>query len=121
MSEYQEQAALFAWAALQEGVYPELALMFATLNGAQLAGGGRAWAILQRAGAKKGLPDIILPVARGGWHGLAVELKVGENRPSQSQVEWLDRLTEQGYLATACWGWEDAKETIVEYLGGSHG
>ena len=40
MSEYHDQAALFEWAALQACAYPELGLMFATLNGAKLAGGG---------------------------------------------------------------------------------
>lgn len=118
MSEFHEQATLFEWAALQAGAIPELDLMFATLNGAALAGGGRQWAILRRAGAKKGIPDIVLPVARGGYHGLLIELKFGSNKPTKEQAVWLDRLHDEGYMAVACWGWEDARDCVIEYLSG---
>ncbi len=74
---------------------------------------------LKAAGVKAGVPDLCLPVARQGWHGLFIELKVGRNRPQERQVGWLDRLTAEGYLAVACWGWDEARETLEAYLGGT--
>ncbi len=36
-------------------------------------------AVLKRQGVKAGVPDIMLPAARAGYHGLYIELKAGEN------------------------------------------
>ncbi len=114
-SEHDEQAALFKWATLHTGRYPELALLFAIPNGGKR---DPATAVrLQAEGVKPGVPDVCLPVARQGWHGLFIELKYGRNKPEPRQLEWLERLTEQGYLAIVCWGWQEAVEAVKEYLG----
>mgnify|MGYP004433785991 CR=1 FL=1 len=39
----------------------------------------RTAANLKRQGVKAGVPDLHLPVARGGYNGLYIELKVGSN------------------------------------------
>jgi hypothetical protein len=57
-----------------------------------------------------------LPVARGGYHGLYIELKTGKGRTSESQDWWIDKLTIEGYKAVVCRGWEAAKDMIEEYL-----
>ena len=63
------------------------------------------------------MPDLCLPVARQGCHGLYIELKaIRGGRLSPEQVEWLDALTRQGYMAACCKGWEEAAEMIVGYL-----
>lgn len=79
---------------------------------------GRAEAIRFKAeGVKAGVPDICLPVARGAWHGLYIELKRREGgRVSTEQAEWIEVLIRQGYQAAVCRGWEEAKETIMNYL-----
>lgn len=117
MSEHTEQCALMHWAALQTGRWPELELLFHVPNGS--ARDSITGAQLKAAGVKAGVPDLCLPVARQGWHGLFIELKVGRNRPQERQVGWLDRLTAEGYLAVACWGWDEARETLEAYLGGA--
>jgi hypothetical protein len=104
------------WATLEQRRWPELALLFHIPNG-----GARdriTGAQLKAAGVKAGIPDLCLPVARQGWHGLFIELKVNGNQPSAAQAGWLDALTAQGYLAVACWGWDEARETLEAYLGG---
>jgi hypothetical protein len=114
MTEFSEQCALIEWAALQQQRWPELALLYHIPNGGQrdrITG-----ARLKAAGVRAGVPDLCLPVARQGWHGLYIELKVGANEPTSSQARWLDALTAQGYLAVACWGWDDARTTIEAYL-----
>jgi hypothetical protein len=114
MSEHSEQAALMQWAAFSEARYPELRLLFAIPNGA--ARDKITGAMLKREGVRAGVPDLCLPCARRGYHGLFIELKVGRNRPAEKQAAWLDALTQAGYLAVACWGWCEAREVIEEYL-----
>ena len=113
--EAEEQKALFEWATAARGKYPELELLFHIPNG-----GSRNMieaVNLKREGVKKGVPDLFLPVARGKYHGLFIELKWGKNKPSAEQVVWLKALIEQGYAVKVCWGWEEARETILAYWG----
>ena len=73
--------------------------------------------MLKSEGVKSGVPDICLPVARGKYHGLYIELKKEKSGTvSKNQREWIDNLTSQKYCAVVCHGWEDAKNTIEEYL-----
>ena len=90
-----EQTNLFRWAAYEQGKYPELKLMYHIPNG-----GSRnrlEAANLKKQGVKSGVPDICLPVARGAYHGLYIEMKVGRNKASENQTQWLSDLNEQGY------------------------
>lgn len=116
MGEHEEQATVIAWAGLLSNQHPELDMLFAVPNGARLSKGGYGWRKLEAEGAKKGVPDLLLLVARKGYHGLAIELKYKTNKPTSEQAAWLDRLTEQGYLAVAAWGADEAIEILSEYL-----
>ena len=60
-------------------------------------------AVLKRQGVKAGVPDIMLPAARAGYHGLYIELKAGENTTTKKQKEWLEYLRQQGYYTAVCW------------------
>ena len=114
-----EQEALFEWAALQSVRWPELGLMHHIPNGGKR---GKAEAArLKRQGVRAGVPDICLPVARGGWHGLYVELKRPDGgRASAEQLWWLDALASCGYKTAICAGWEAAAQVITEYLKGGY-
>lgn len=121
-TEAQEQMTLFSWAAMQSGKYPELKLLYHVPNGGSRhkAEAGR----LRAEGVKAGVPDLCLPVARGKYHGLYIELKRQRGgRASEFQSAWLTALSAQGYKAALCCGWESAAETIIEYLTGgcTHG
>jgi hypothetical protein len=103
---------------------PELQLAFHIPNGGSRnkAEAGK----LKAMGVKAGVPDIFLPVARGPYHGLFVELK----RPadltksvgtvSTKQEAWLRALQEQGYYVAVCYGWEEAYEKMLWYLQNEH-
>lgn len=110
-----EQATLFNWAAMQSGKYPELHLMFHIPNGGKRskAEAGR----FKAEGVKAGVPDICLPVPRGGKHGLWIELKKEKGgQASPQQRHWIAQLKQQGYRAEVCHGWKAASEVIKEYL-----
>ncbi len=114
-SEHEEQAALFAWAAVRRKQYPELTLLFAIPN---MGKRHVSFAVKMRdEGLKKGVPDIFLPVARRGYHGCFIELKRRKGGVvSEEQQEWIDELTANGYLAVVCRGAETAIKTIEDYL-----
>ena len=116
MSEEQEQIALFKWAKLQENVYPELRLLFHVPNGGKRSKVTAAH--MKAAGAKAGVPDVCLPVPRGRLHGLYIEMKYGNNKPSPEQMQWLLDLTAMNYKTAVCYSMEEAKEEILAYLYG---
>lgn len=114
-TEAQEQRWLFQWAAMNAAQRPELGMLFHIPNEGRRspATGAR----MRREGLKKGVPDLFLPVARGPWHGLFIELKRLGGRPTPDQRAWIDCLRRQGYWADVCCGWQDARDAIEAYLG----
>lgn len=71
-------------------------------------------------GVKAGVPDVCLPVPRGGYHGLYVEMKRKQGgRVSEEQNEWMEALRAQGYEAKVCRGWKEAAEEIEQYMKGA--
>lgn len=114
MSEHDDQAALFQWAEAMFSVWPELRLLHAIPNGGFR---GKATAAkLKAEGVKAGIPDVMLPIPRGGYHGLYIEMKFGHNKPRPEQLAWLAELARQGYAAVVCYGWEAARDEITTYL-----
>ena len=116
MKQYEayQQRKLFQWTTFIRIKYPEIDLMFHIPNG-----GSRnklEAANLKKQGVKAGVPDLFLPVSRGGYHGLFIELKHGKNKPTEKQTEWLKSLNEQGYAVAVCYGCEEASEKILKYL-----
>ena len=74
---------------------------------------------LKEQGVKAGVPDLVLPMARGGYFGLYIEFKATppiDAAVSASQDAYIQELTEQGYLAIVCRGHIDALEAIRAYL-----
>lgn len=113
-TESQEQIALFQWVNLNLHKYPLLELLYHIPNGGKRDIGTAKK--LKAEGVKAGVPDLCLPVARGGYNGLYIELKAGKNKPTALQCEWIEGLSKQGYCVAVCWGWEDCIKVIVDYL-----
>ena len=122
--EADEQAALFRWAEFHKKYYPELALLNGSLNGVKLTIGQAVKA--KKQGMKKGFPDIQLPVARGCYHGLFIELKIKPYRNDKNkivypkisgeQLWWISKLKYHGYRAVICKGFDAAMTEILRYL-----
>ena len=114
-TEHQEQCALFEWATWMAKRMPELHLMHAIPNGGKRD--IRTAARLKAEGVKPGVPDIFLPIPRGGKHGLYIELKRRRGGViSKAQEAWMRALMEQGYVCAVCKGAESAKNEILMYL-----
>lgn len=113
-----EQIWLFRWAAdMQRLKYPELELMHHIPNGGHRskAEAGR----FKAEGVKAGIPDVFLPVARNGFHGLYIELKRQKyGRLSPDQEDKIPKLRAQGYRVEVCKGFQQAADLIEDYLSG---
>jgi len=112
VTEHEEQALVIKWFDL---AYKDFrGRLYANPNG------GKRHVVtavkLKKEGARKGIPDLSLPVSRHGFHGLYIELKAKGGRLSTEQADWLHFLSEQGYLAVLCVGFDAAKKTIEDYL-----
>jgi len=116
-SESDEQAAVIEWAALMTHRFPCLALLYAIPNGARVS--WKQAKKLKREGMQAGVPDLCLPVARNGYHGLYVEMKRQKRaRSNMSQARWQGMLQAEGYAAEVCKGAHDAIGTIFSYVTG---
>jgi hypothetical protein len=113
-TEHQHQVNVVRWSMLHRDIYPELKLLHAIPNG------GRRDAVeakhLQDEGLKPGVPDLDLPVARRGYHGLRIEMKRPKGKESSEQKWWREELAAQGYFVEVCHGWESAVRVIEWYL-----
>lgn len=72
--------------------------------------------MLAALGVKKGVPDLFLPVSRGQYHGLWIEMKNETGRASDEQKWWIAELNAQGYFAEICHGWESAVRVIEWFM-----
>lgn len=110
-SESGHQKALFQWINTQNE-YPELRLCFSIPNGGLR---DKVTAARMKAeGAKAGVWDIFLPVPRGKYHGLFIEMKVGKNTLTKKQEEFEKNLEEDYYFAV-CYNWAQAAEVMKQY------
>lgn len=113
-SEATEQEAVIRWCRNHTGQFPELDLIFHIPNG-----GSRnklEAARLKMQGVRAGVCDLFLPVPRGIYHGLFIEMKYGTGRPSQAQKDFISAVTKQGYMAMCAWGVEEAVRLLTSYL-----
>lgn len=98
-----------------ERVSPQYSeLLFAIPNG-----GKRSIKVareLKLEGVKSGVPDMMLAVARGGYHGLFIELKKIGGRANANQKKWQKQLREQGYKSEVIEGWYNALAVLMDYL-----
>ncbi len=116
--EDDHQIALMRWAVCAKGEWPELDLLHHIPNGGKRS--PREAARFRRMGVKPGIPDLFLPAARPPYHGLYIELKAPDGRATQLQRDTLAKLAARGYAAVVCFGWSEARRTIITYLKGNY-
>lgn len=113
LSEAQEQMRIFNYAKYNN----KLKWLFAIPNGGYRD--IREAKRLKLQGVKAGVCDMFLPIPNFEYHGLFIELKVGKNKTTESQDEFINYVRNNGYMAKVCYGADDAIRTILNYLGDS--
>lgn len=109
--EDDEARALWQWAQL----YPVLREYLAHVpNGGKR--NAREAARMKGMGVRPGVSDYVLPVPRGAFMGLWLELKADKNRPTADQRKWLDKMQHQGYAAYWATGFDEARAIFRWYL-----
>ncbi len=109
-----QQMAVISWAGWMINVYPELNLLHHCPNGGSRH---KAEAVkLKQIGVKPGMPDLCLPVPRGKYAGLYIEMKCGDNKLQETQKEKLTALARHGHYCTVCYSSREAIEVLEEYL-----
>lgn len=121
--EHDEQAFALAWARAHSPRYPHLHWLFAITNGAKLpymrSRKGKRYAPqalrLKAEGLLPGVCDLFWPYASHGFHGLFIEVKIGDNRVTDAQAAFIRAMNAAGYLATVCYGGEQVVRTLCCY------
>ena len=116
-SEDSHCVALMQWCALNIKQSPQLKWLTHIPNGG--ARDIREGAKFKAMGVKRGFPDYFLAMPVDSYCGLMIEMKVGKNKTSSDQDDWIAHLVNAGYCVCVCYGWEEAKDRILEYLNGS--
>lgn len=116
-TELSEQQAVIDWCVINSGRFPELKTIYHIPNeGKRSRIGGSE---LRSAGLKAGVPDLCLPVSRGGWNALYIEMKKDRTcRCTQEQLEFQTLLAHQGNFCCIAYGVDEAIWNIKRYLGG---
>jgi hypothetical protein len=112
MTEHQEQVAVITWFRLQHRQYANY--LFAIPNGGVRNIGTAVK--LKKEGVLAGVPDLFLMMPMNGYHGLWIEIKAINGRVSNSQKQFMGAATLMGYHAVVCYGFNDAKNAINNYL-----
>lgn len=123
--EHEHQVALIHWArkvpiGQASDVMPGARVadyLLAIPNGGKRSS-AREGARLKAEGVKPGVSDLLLPLRRGGFAGLWLEMKAPGKKPSADQAEWIERMNRAGYFATWADDWQKAAQIITGYLSG---
>lgn len=96
--------------------------VYRKMNGKSYSPNGQK---LKKMGVQAGMPDVMVFYQRelvmdginGTYSGVAIELKVKPNKPTEKQLDVLKKLHHQGWLTAVCYTFDEAKEVIDKYLG----
>lgn len=73
-------------------------------------------AIFKGMGTRAGTPDLLLIAPRGGYAGMALELKAPSGRLSVDQAQMLDLFEKHGWRKMIVWSFDEAVAAITNYL-----
>ena len=109
------QAAVMEWVnviGIQK--YHELELLYHIPNGGKR---NKLIAVqLKKEGVKAGVLDLHLPVARGGYHSLYIEMKIKPNKLTTKQATFKKLAEDQGNRCEVCYSMNEAIAMLQEYL-----
>lgn len=112
--EHDLQVAIVTRSLALAGTHPAILLLHAIPNGDY-----RGWGVgtkLKSEGVIPGIPDLCMPVARGGFHGFYLELKKAGSKVRDEQWEVMEALHAEGYFVRVTNHLQTALEIIENYL-----
>tara|TARA_Y100000385_G_C13070829_1_gene628982 strand:- start:1739 stop:2107 length:369 start_codon:yes stop_codon:yes gene_type:complete len=68
-------------------------------------------------GGVSGVPDILCFDSNADFNGLAIELKVKPNKPTENQEKCLKTLKNKNWKTSISYDFDDCKNLIDEYFG----
>lgn len=117
LQESDLQRAVMLWCGIMESKFPCLKWMHAIPNGGKRD--SKEASSMKSQGVKAGILDLSLDVARGGFHGLKIELKKPGGKclkPSKEQLEYIEFCRDQGYSVLVSNDFDEVKAFILDYL-----
>lgn len=110
--EHKLQSACVRWYRLQ---YPKMKHnLFSVPNGGKRDAATAAK--LKDEGALAGVADLILLKSNRFYGALLIEMKTPEGRQSQSQKDWQQKITNDGYKYVVVRSFEDFQREVRQYL-----
>jgi len=73
-------------------------------------------AMLKREGALAGFPDLFIAKPNEFYSGLFVEMKWGNNKPTEQQKEVMQKLTDAGYKVAVCYSFDEFVNVVTSYI-----
>lgn len=93
-------------------------LLVGSANGARYTHGGRTARAMQARGCHPGAPDLLI-LNRGadGSIALAVEFKIGQNKPTELQAAWGERAEKYDVKYAVVYSFEEFQRAVQAHLG----
>lgn len=113
-SEDTEQIIVVSWCRLREGAHPELMLLHHCPNGGSR--NEQEAVKFKQMGVLAGVSDLHLPVPKGVYASLYIEMKYGDGRLEDSQKRFLHAAADAGNFCAVCYEAEGAITIIDEYI-----
>jgi hypothetical protein len=110
LTEHQLQTICVKWFRIKYRQY----IIFAIPNG-----GFRHYSTaikLKAEGVLSGVPDLFIPIPNGLYCGLFIEMKVGYNKETKNQLEFIEKLTYHGYKVKTCKTLQEFQEVVDNYF-----
>lgn len=113
-SEATELEQVVSWCFHREWKYPDLKWIHHCPNGGKRQ--TREAARLKAQGVKPGVSDLHLPIPKGAYVGLYIEMKYNTGTIEPEQKEWIKAMKAAGHFACVCYGYDYAVKVIEEYV-----
>lgn len=88
--------------------------LYAVPNGG--ARDGREASSMKDEGVTRGVSDLCLDIARGGFFGFKLEAKILPNKPNDNQKAFLERSFKNGYRVTVFYSLDQFISEVTEYM-----
>lgn len=72
--------------------------------------------MLRTEASEQGVPDLHLPVPKGQYASLYIEMKYGDGRLQKEQKEFLKQAADYGNFVAVCYSQEIALKVIEDYV-----